>query len=64
MVDVTIHDQGSVIGFHPCTEAAKKWLIENVESEGWQWLGNTLYADRRSAGPLLEGIVEAGFEVS
>jgi hypothetical protein len=62
-VDFRITDDGSVVGFKPVSEAALDWINENVESEPWQWLGNALWVDHRMAQPLLDGIIEAGFEV-
>jgi len=64
MSDITIHDQGSVVGFTPHSGKAWVWFEENVQSEGWQWMGTTLWVDHRFALPLLEGLMEADFEVS
>lgn len=64
MTDFRINDQGSVVGFTPVSQSAKEWFDENVQSEGWQWMGNTLYADHRMAQGLIEGIEAEGFEVS
>ena len=43
-MDVQIHNEGSMIGFRPMSEAAQAWFDENVASESWQWLGNVLAA--------------------
>lgn len=63
MTDVIITNHGSLIGFQPVSEVAKEWFDENVESEGYQWMGPVLYVDYRLAGDLFEGVVGAGFEV-
>jgi len=61
--DVTLH--GSVVSFAPLTLAARSWVEEHVHLESWQWLGNAAFAvDHRFAQPLIEGIIEAGLEVS
>ena len=62
--DIRIIDDGSLIGFKPVSEECLDWINENVESAGWQWMGNTLWVDHRMAGPLLDGIIAAGFEVA
>ncbi len=47
MRDFLIADHGSIISIVPITEAALKWIDENVVSEPWQWLGGALCVDRR-----------------
>lgn len=56
-IDIYIQDLGSVVGFTPVTEAATAWFDENVETESWQWLGDTFYADHRPASHLIAGIL-------
>jgi hypothetical protein len=51
MIDVRVHDGGSVIGF------------EYVKSDRSQWLGNTLWVDHRMAEILSTALVVDGFEV-
>ena len=58
--DFLLYDCGSIIQLTPQTRSAKEWLQANVESEGWQWLGNGLCMDRRMAIGLVEAIVEEG----
>ena len=53
--DILIEDHGSVVLARPLTEAGKSWLDENVESEGWQWLGGALACEPRYVGVLVEG---------
>ena len=58
--DVITDNFGSIVGITPMTPAAREWLDENCQIESWQWLGATLNVDYRMAGPILEGMVEAG----
>jgi hypothetical protein len=60
MRQVDIIDQGTLVGFSPRTEEAKQWFADNVASEGWQWMGSTLWVDHRMAGPLIDGLAGEG----
>lgn len=60
LVDVYCVNCGSIIQFEPRTDEARAWFDENVQSEGWQWLGNRLCIEPRLADNLLQGIIEAG----
>jgi hypothetical protein len=60
MRQVDIIDQGTLVGFNPRTEEAKQWFADNVTSEGWQWMGSTLWVDHRMAGPLIDGLAREG----
>lgn len=64
MPDLQIHYGGSVCGFEPLSPAARDWLDENVESEGWQWLGNILWVDDRFGGDLQWGAEDAGLVIA
>lgn len=58
---VAVTSHGSVVTFTPLTEEAKAWFDENVQSEGWQWIGASLGVDHRMANLLAEGLVAEGF---
>ena len=60
MTDVTLLDQGSLIGFKPISDAAQEWFADNVHSEDWQWFGEVLWVDQRLARDLIAGIIDAG----
>jgi hypothetical protein len=53
MADISINIAGSMIGFTGTTEAGHEFLAHEVESEGWQWLGHTLYVDHHFAPELI-----------
>ena len=61
MRDFLVADHGSISAIVPLTEAAVKWIDENVVSEPWQWLGGALCVDRRCARDLTDVIAAAGF---
>ena len=46
--------------FTPNSEAAAKWFDENVESDSWQWIGNSLAVEQRYAQDLAHGLLDAG----
>lgn len=59
-LDHEVTDSGSIVMIRPISDAARNWIDENVESEGWQWFGPSLCVDHRAAGPLLYGMQEDG----
>lgn len=61
--DVRLIDEGTLIGFTPLTEVAQDWFRLNVESEDWQWMGNTLWVDHRLARDLMQAVVDEGLEL-
>lgn len=42
------------------TDAARDWIEENVSSEPWQWMGDTLVVDHHYIEDLELGMVDAG----
>ena len=63
MVDLLIRDEGTVVAFQPVTPAAREWIDENIISEGWQWLGDTLAIDHRYADTIIDGAILDGLVV-
>lgn len=60
-VDLQIINQGSLVGFRYMSTDAHAFLTgDEVVSEGWQWMGNTLYVDHRLAPVLMDGCIEHG----
>jgi hypothetical protein len=64
MTDLTVHNEGTIVVITPRTLLARNWISENVQSEGWQWLGMSLCIEPRMAGPLLEGAILDGLTVN
>jgi hypothetical protein len=64
MRDFLIADHGSIISIMPISQAALKWIDENVVCEPWQWLGGALCVDRRYARDLTDEIAATGFNLA
>ena len=62
-VDVAVSNHGSVILFAPLTKMAREWIADNVQAEGWQFLGGSLAVEPRFAFELAQGMKGAGLEV-
>jgi hypothetical protein len=64
VTDVTIiGTAGSLVGFTVRTNEAREWFADNVASDGWQWMGSTIWIDHRYAPAIADGISEAGLTV-
>jgi len=63
MPDVILRNEGTIVMLTPMTPDVKEWFDENVQSEGWQWMGESLCIDSRFAMDLVIGINEAGFSI-
>ena len=61
--DFQIEDHGSICLVRPLNDAARDWLDEHVEAEGWQWMGNALACEPRYLPDLADGIEADGFTV-
>jgi hypothetical protein len=64
MADIRIINQGTMTGVLPLTEQASQWVDDNVQSEGWQWLGKILWVDHRMVDALIDGMIAAGFALT
>lgn len=64
MADIRIINQGTVTGMRPLSEEAKQWMDDNVHSEGWQWLGKTLWVDHRYVDNLIDGMIAGGLSLT
>lgn len=47
---------GNLYGITCKTKRARKWVKDNLQTEGWQWLGNTLWIDIRFAEDIVNAI--------
>jgi hypothetical protein len=61
--DVLVHDHGTIFLLDPQTEEGKVWMRENCQAESWQWQGPCLAIEPRSAGAIVEGMLEDGLVV-
>jgi hypothetical protein len=63
MADVRMIDAGPLIGFEPATVEAQEWLVEFVETDGWQHRG-ILYVDQHEAARICECLFDDGLSVT
>ena len=61
--DVIVGGGGSIYTLTPLSDEAKAWIDENVESEGYQWLGSSLCVEHRYVADVVEGMQAAGLIV-
>lgn len=61
--DVTVTNEGSVFLVTPYTQDARDWISENVHTEGWQWMGQSLAIEHRFVSDLVDGMLDAGLDV-
>jgi len=62
--DVLVRREGSIVQFCFVSDDAQEFLTERITCEPWQWMGDWLSVDLRLAGPLAEGIQEAGLALA
>ena len=62
-IDFTVSNHGSIALIRPQTDAARAWLRDNVEDAA-QYLGASLAVEPRFLDGLLDGIANAGLEVT
>lgn len=61
MTDVLLENDGSVVRFEIQTPEAMNWVKENINLEGWQWLGRNSFAvEHRFAKDIAEGMGNYG----
>jgi hypothetical protein len=64
MSDVQVENHGTIILLQPLTADAEDWIRENVNEGGMPRLGDALPVEPRYAGAIIEGMREAGLEIS
>ena len=50
----------TVFRLTPITQEATSWIEENVHSEPWQRMGDSLAIEHRYAANIFAGLIEAG----
>ena len=61
-MDVRFHNEGSLVGIEPLSDAAKAWIADNVEADGCNWLGKVLYAKPSYAHLIASAMAADGFD--
>lgn len=59
--DISIEDHGSIVLVRPLVDEAQAWLVEHTDGP---WLGNALGVEPRYLHGLVEGLLDAGFDVT
>jgi hypothetical protein len=62
--DFIVTDQASVWLFEPLSEAAQRYVRENMSFDEWLWEGQCFVVDFRNAGGLTEDLLDEGFQVA
>ena len=63
LIDVVVHDHGTVVEFKRVSPEGFAWIKENVQWEGWQERGDSLFVDHRPAQTLFDAMVDARLRV-
>lgn len=61
--DFIVTDQASVWLFEPLSEAAQRFVRENVYFDAWLWEDQRYAVDFRTAGALAEDLLDEGSQV-
>ncbi len=61
--DVRVDADGTIVLVTPLTAAGWSWIEERVQTEPWQWLGDSLAVEHRYAGDLVHAMRTEGLEV-
>lgn len=60
--DFIVSNHGTIFTLTPCTDAARDWLNDNVDTENAQWMGKALVVEHRFIDDILWGINQAELE--
>jgi hypothetical protein len=61
--DIEVTNGGSVVLLTPKTGTGRDWIDDNLDTEGWQWMGASLALDHRYAPPIIEGMIGDGLTI-
>ena len=61
-VDFRVVNHGTIAMVTPVTEAAKRWVQNNLDRSCLQYLGAAFAVEPRYLGTILEGISEVGLD--
>ena len=53
--DFEVEDHGSIVMFSLCSEAAREFFRDHVETEPFQWFGGRIAIEKRCVEDLLQG---------
>jgi len=61
--DLIVENHGSVFILQPLTARAREWLDLNVDAPGYMHYCGGIACEPRYAGPIVEAMVDEGYEV-
>ena len=61
--DIQVRNEGSIVQFVPLTPFGKQVLHNNVSTDPWQWLGDTLCVEWRYSEELALELSDLGVEI-
>ncbi len=64
--EVSVLDEGTIVLLEPTTDAEREWFEEHIDKEdSYQpYWPDRVVVERRYATPILDALIEAGFEVA
>lgn len=62
-IDFITTDHGTIVTFTPLTDSARDTMDE-MDLEGWQFMGDGFAVDRRVAWNLIESLLDNGLVVA
>ena len=60
--DVRVANHGSIVLFHPQTDAALKWIAQHIPTDATRW-GPALVVEPQYVDDIVEGMQNDGLEV-
>lgn len=57
----SIENHGSIVLIRPLTDEVAEWMHENTDG---QWFGDALAVEHRYVEPLVQGMIDEGFDAS
>ena len=61
--DVRVRNEGNIWMVEPVSKEAKDWVNQNVNLEGWQWLGRSFAVDQHMIEDLMNGMEHEGLVI-
>lgn len=61
--DIRVTREGTIWTFTPLNEDARRFFREHLQTEPWQWLGESLCVDHRPAMELHQHLIDEGFSL-
>lgn len=61
VIDFVVRPHGTVWTFEPKTDTAKGFVGNDLDVQGWQWLGQSFGVDHRLGSDLVAALEGEGF---